>query len=334
MNALHIKQKFARFVTAILIFGLLAACSSDKDDQTPDSRDVEETQVASQIYQGIRADLLGPHSALFHAEFTPADGSPGWRYDVKFQVNEPGVTVRRDLSISGLSANEDPGDVTLLQVGDRQYMIGEAVGTSRCLLFPADVDLDESFLTPDSFLPAANIPDQVLDRAGKETVAGQEGDVYTFEEETLSNFTNVRGALVQHPDGGWLRFTFDGDTADENVVGGGAGHLLWEYVVTALGTADSITEPAECTIDLPLMADASNIARLPGVIKYDTASPVAEVTAFYEQSLPPEGWGVFEFPQIRDEATVLTFARAGEILNVSVQATETGSQVQLFVEDR
>lgn len=321
-------------MVAAALIGVLSACGANPTPPPQDSMSREEqdaTTIANQIYRGLQNDALGAHTAEFTAEFAPSDGSAGWTFATML---EHGENQRRVLTIDGLPANVDPGDVTLISVGDRQYMTGEAVGVSRCLLFPADVDLDDSFLTPDAFLPPISVPDSALTKGAEETVAGQVGTVYTFENAAIGGLTNATGSIVLAENGAVLRSTVEGDMLDDKLLNGVEGHINWNYVVTSVGAGEAINVPAECVVDLPVMDDAEDLARLPNLIQYATDGTLEELQAFYDTELKALGWGVYEFPQVREESTVLTYAKDGVILSVSIEAEGGKRLVQLFTEDR
>lgn len=333
MRTLRTKHQYLGIAIALL--AVLSACSKkDANKPTPqNSQSDQATTVARQTYKGIQQANPGAHSSTFHAEFAPSDGSAGWSFDVTTTPGSAPGGLRRDLTMDGLPPSIDPGDITLIAAGGQQYMIGEAVGASRCLLFPDTVNLDKSFLTPDDFLPAYQIPDSALSKGGQETVADQQGTVYNLPQ-SIGNFSNVQGSIVIAKDGSVLRYTLEGDTVDSKMLKDVKGRLKWEYIVTAVGADQAIAAPAECAIDLPVMPDAENLTKLPSRIEYDTASTLEEVTAFYQQELPKLGWGVLEFPQVQDQATVLTYALEGQTLSVSVQIEGDKRKVQLFTEDR
>lgn len=330
------QRHLLRIVTGLslgLTMLLLLGCGSN----TPDSGGAsgegdDEDDLSNQLYQGMQSQRLGPHTATFHAEFAPSDGSTGWVYNVSSRINDPSASMMRDLQIEGLSSGKDPGDVTLVLVGKTQYMVGQGVGEGLCFLFPVGVDLEDSFLTPDTFLEAHEVDDEVLARAGEQDIAGQKGTGFNFQADAVGDFTNVEGTIVLSGEGAVLQYTFAGDTVEDTMLDGVPGRLSWQYSVEQFGAGETISVPSECLIDLPMTADAERTVRLPGVIQYETQSTLEEITAFYEKAMVEQGWSVYEFPQVRDDAVVLTYARSGQILNISIKEDEDNNLVRLFIE--
>jgi hypothetical protein len=72
---------------------------------------------------------------------------------------------------------------------------------------------------------------------------------------------------------------------------GGQGHVDWTYDLTEINTPVDIQPPAGCqasaNASLPQMPDASNVVAFGTTVNYTTASPVADVVAFYNAQLPP-----------------------------------------------
>jgi hypothetical protein len=299
-----------------------------------ETAELEEPPEPTAAYRGLDLSALEAYAATFEVSFTAGDDpEAGWSYTVDTLASPPAL--RRALSIEGVSPEQDPGDVTLTQIGDTQYMTGEGIGEAGCLIFPASYDLEASFLTPDDFLPPAALANVPLDPAGPETVAGQPGARYTFEADSLGDFADTSGDLVLADEGGYvLRYEFSGSTTDSRFMPGQAGRLSWRFAITNTDPSEALSAPDGCTIDLPVMDDAAELTSLFGVITYTTSSSSEVVAAFYEEALPQAGWGRYTLPATQGDTTLLVYARAGEFLNVNITAKESGSEVQLISEGR
>ncbi|HSR29355.1 MAG TPA: hypothetical protein VLY63_02235, partial [Anaerolineae bacterium] len=71
------------------------------------------------------------------------------------------------------------------------------------------------------------------------------------------------------------------------------GAMSWNYELQRPAEPSIIDLPADCPpglLDVPVMADATELERLPGMTRYSTAASVAEVQAFYEEELAVLGW--------------------------------------------
>jgi hypothetical protein len=317
---------------ACLNFGGSALEDYDSDDDS--SKEDTASESIRIDFSGLGLDAIDSYASTFAVTFEADDNPPlSWTYRLDTLAQTSPAAVRHAVSMEGVDPAQDLGDVTLTLVGDTQYMTGQAVGTG-CLTFPAAVELDTSVLSPDSFLAPATLSD-FLKRAGAETVASQTGTLYTFEADSLGDFTNVSGELVLADQEEYvMRYDFAGDTQDDLFAGGRTGRMSWHFELTDLAPEETVVTPEGCEIDYPLMDDAADVARLPGLIAYTSPSSSDDIVAFYEEALPSDGWDVYSFPGTREGATVLTYARAGELLSISIQPSNGGSEVRLFLEDR
>lgn len=340
----------ARLFAMIVILSLtvaLTACDSASvepdsaaGDEEPSS-EVEPGQIpgndpsegdSATTYEGLGLDSIAAYKAVFEMAFTPGDAeSPVWTYRLDILADESGL--QRTLSVEGVPASQDLGNVTLTQIDDVQYMTGEATEESGCLIFPMSIDLETSFLLPDDLLPA-ELVDDVLTPDADATVAGQPGQRYTFSADALGDFQDASGEIVAATDGGYvLRYTFAGATSETPFSTGSEGRVTWQFVVTDLAPEESISAPEGCEIEYPIMADAVDLARIPGMIIYTSPSSPEDVRAFYEESLPDDGWLRYDLPETAEGTTVLVYAREGWLLNVAITSADGGVEVQLFLED-
>jgi hypothetical protein len=329
-------------LTPIVLFLALSTLACGLLPGQPDEATVEEAVEPGEspeptaAYRGLDLSALDAYAATFEVNFTAGDDpAVGWSYTVDTLAAGSPPALRRALHIEGVSPEQDPGDVTLTQIGDTQYMTGEGTSEAGCLIFPASYDLEESFLTPDDFLPPAALADVPLNPDGAETVAGQPGTRYTFEADSLGDFTDASGDLVLADEGGYaLRYDFSGSTTDSHFMPGQAGQLSWHFAITSTDPSETLSAPEGCAIDLPVMDDAADLTSLFGVVTYTTPSSSEAVAAFYAEALPAEGWGRYSLPATQGDTTLLVYARTGEFLNVNITAKESGSEVQLISEGR
>lgn len=316
-----------------LACGLLPNRSEDEPDEAvEETAGSEETPVGETAvtYQGLGLDALEAYAATFEVSFT-AEGDPAASWDYTVDILSSPTALRRDLRIEGVGPEQDPGDITLIQIGETQYMTGEGIGDASCLIFPESYDLENSFLTPDDFLP--DLADITLEPDGPETVAGQPGMGYTFEAESLGDFTGVSGTLVLADEAGYLlRYDFTGSTTDSRFAPGQVGELSWHYEITSTNPGEALSAPGDCSIDLPVMDDAAELTSLFGVTTYSTPSSSEAVLDFYVEALPAAGWERYSLPHTQDNITLLVYAQGGEFLNIKIESTDSGSDVQLVLE--
>jgi hypothetical protein len=311
----------------LVLFLTLLACGIGQN--AADEKGQEDTEVT-----GGGAENLPSYAANFIVTFTPDDNpSRGWVYSVDMLLVEESAARQMTLAIDGLGRDKDPGDTTLIQLDDVQYMTGEGVGSAGCLVFPASVDLSDSYLMPGDFLPASAV--KKLDRIGDIEVAGTAGERFSFKADEIGDFTGVEGEIVQAKDGDYVLFyTLTGHTLDTYFGDGVPGTMVWHYEVTDVSPDEAPAVPLECEATLPIMDDAQDLSRLPGLLEYTSPTAADEVVAFYQRELEADGWLVYNAPATSDDTTLLLYAREGELLNVSISDTVSGTQVQIFLEDR
>ncbi len=336
MRSIQFSYRFAAAMIILVVGCMAAACAQGESGagigagETAGGEGPEGGPAAEgAVYQGLSLDSLESYKATFQMAFTVEGAdSPTWTYRLDILAGAPGL--QRSLSMQGVSAEQDLGDITLMQMGDTQYMTGEATGEAGCLIFPASVDLEASFLMPDSLLPPEDLSGILIPDA-EVVVAGQSGQRYTFEADALGSFQDVSGELVLADEGGYvLRYGFAGITAETPLSSGLEGRLTWQFEITDLAPEEIVSAPEGCELDYPIMADAANLARLPGLITYTSPSSPEDIQAFYEQALPDDGWLRYDLPESSGDTTVLVYAREGWLLNVAITATDSGSEVQLF----
>lgn len=225
---------------------------------------------------------------------------------------------------SGNAVVPDPG-----VVAEAAGVFYESYRDGGCTGEPLDPDTSTiAMLEPASLISGL----LGAEEAGVEAVDGNEARHYTFDERALaeSGRSDSDGELWLAVEGGYLvsyrRFT----TADAAYFGGAvAGTVTWEYDLTEINQLSEIEIPAGCRIDAPSMPDAMNVLALPRLMGFDTPSSVAEVTAYYQEQLPVQGWSLRDGPFAGEGADVAVYEKGDELLNVIVTTTETGTRVDI-----
>ncbi len=308
-------------LAALLLAGCGGAAGSVKG--SPDG-----SVAGDVVYGGMGLEMLPGYAASFTAGFVGQ--AAAWTYQLDLAADGTGGTLR-SLRLEGVDSAIDLGDVTLTLLGNTQYLTGPGVGDAGCLIAPAGVGLGASFPLPDDFI-APEVIGPALREAGSETVAGLAGTRYTAAG-TLGEFSDVDAEIViAEESGAVLRYDFSGQVAERRFADGEVGQLTWHFEVTSVAPV-GLAVPAECAIAYPIPEDATDLVRLPGLILFESPRGREEVVAYYQDTLAAQGWEVFAQPVTENETTLLSYAQGGEIINISIAATETGSSAQLFVED-
>ena len=80
-------------------------------------------------------------------------------------------------------------------------------------------------------------------------------------------------------------------------------------------------------VDVPMLADATDVFSSPGVSSYLTASTPADVAAFYQTQLPALNWQPTGAPVVSDNLAVVDFVRGNEQLRLIVSVGTGGTTV-------
>lgn len=176
------------------------------------------------------------------------------------------------------------------------------------------------------------------EEAGSETVNNVAVDHYTFDERAFGQLGVAKstGEMWVAHEGGYIvkyRVTTEG-TAD--YFGEGIqGTLTWDYELTDINGSIPFELPADCPagmLDVPQMPDATNILNMPGILTFDTASSLADVTAFYQEQIPNLGWLLLSEPAITETSALVEYQQDDRNLTVII-ATEAGvTTVTLLLE--
>jgi hypothetical protein len=109
------------------------------------------------------------------------------------------------------------------------------------------------------------------------------------------------------------------------------GVMTWDYELTQIDQPLDIALPAGCQVDAPAMPDAFNLLSLPRSMGYDTPSSVAEVTAFYREQLPSQGWTIDSDPLDGEGGSLTGFVKGNDVLNVVVNTGDNGTRVDILM---
>jgi hypothetical protein len=164
------------------------------------------------------------------------------------------------------------------------------------------------------------------DEAGAETINEVAAVHYTFDQRALAEdgLTESTGELWVAVEGGYLvKYVLTSAGGADYFGEGVEGTLTLDYALTGINQPVTIGVPADCPpgmVEAPLLPDASNVVRAPGLLAYDTAADLAAATAFYQEQLPGLGWAADGEPASTDAATVLSFTQGDRQMTVRLSA--------------
>jgi hypothetical protein len=269
------------------------------------------------------------YHATFEMRFV---GTYTWTYYLESRVGSgaDGGATAYDLHIEGVNASQNPGDVRVVLEGDVVKMRGPATDDA-CVQFPSDLDLGQSFLTPDDLIPTQEI-EAALRPVGTATIAEREATHYALRQPNLAGWQNVEIDVWEDTtSGATLRYDLHVQGTDP-LFDAGEGTLSGQFVVNDIGpqTIEPITG---CEINLPLPLDATRLVRMPGLVAFESAATPDEVVAFYRTALAEAGWEPQAEPEHGVDAVLLSYRRDEETLDVNIEKRATGVYVELLLNE-
>ncbi len=200
-------------------------------------------------------------------------------------------------------------------------------GTCIGAILPVQADPNVGPLVPE---PADFLPTVIgAEDAGAKTVNGIAATGYKFDERALgaADQAKATGEVWVAAAGGYvLKYSL--------TLQDGAGTLIWAYDLTQADQPADITLPKDCPeglVDAPVMDDAQNVRRLPGIILFTTHQTVAQVADFYQKQLPEAGWKVDGKPMMDDKGGLVSFKQGKSQLTVIITVGDGGTAVRLLL---
>jgi hypothetical protein len=268
---------------------------------------------------------LDAYHATFEIRF---EGTYTWSYYLETRTND-GATAY-DLHIEGVETSQNPGDVRVVLEGDVVRMRGPATDDA-CVQFPSDLDLGQSFLSPDTLMPPQEI-ESALRPVGTETIAERQATHHTLRQPNLAEWQNVEIDIWKDTtSGATLRYGLRAEGTDP-LFDAGEGLLSGQFLVDDIGP-QTIAPITGCEIDLPLPANATRLVRMPGLVAFDSAATSEETIAFYQTTLEEAGWTPSAEPEVGVDAVLLGYRLGTQTLDINIEGQETGVHVELLLSE-
>ncbi len=175
------------------------------------------------------------------------------------------------------------------------------------------------------------------EESGSDTVNDMATSHYTFDQRALGEdgLTESTGELWAANEGGYIvKYLLTRKGNAEYFGEGIEGTLTLDYELTNPNQPVTIQLPDDCPpgfVDAPLLPDASNTSKIPGVLSYDTSSSIAEAADFYEKNIPGLGWQAQGEPAITDAIAILTYKRDDKLMMIIIKPGDTGTKVSIAV---
>jgi hypothetical protein len=234
-------------------------------------------------------DLPGYEAVLVVAFDGSKAGRPvKWATTYRLQVAKSPAARRLTVETAG-----DPAEPSHPALAERGGVGYQWSGNEPCSA-PA---MDQVRLRLDRSDPALLLPPVLgAEEAGADTAIGLPAIRYTFDQRALGaqGRTASAGQLWLAAEGRRLlryRLTTKGDTSyfrDST-----QGTMSWDYRLTRNDRVPSIQLPASCPAgspEVPMLPNAAQVERDPGVLRYATPAAVSDAVAFYEKELGALGW--------------------------------------------
>jgi hypothetical protein len=257
-------------------------------------------------------------ASTFEIQF---QGKSNWLY--RLNTRKAGGLREESLHLEGIDKARNPGDIRMVTDGTTTWMIGP--GTDQeCVQFSNNQGMDPALILPETLVPFDNLGSQ-LKPAGEESIAGRSSQHFSGIFDTIGNWKYARVETWQDAQNqDLLRFTLQA-SGNDAIFGSGSGKIYARYKVDSL-QPDAIQPVAGCKIDVPLPESAQNYVRLPGgMASFDTAQAPEAVIAYYQKTLPQQGWTEKEAPAQANGATVLQYTHSSEDVEIDIAPPQNGT---------
>lgn len=290
-----------------------------------------EEKAANLGQLDMQLNQIGPFHGRFLLEFS---GETDWTYQV--DTRSDGANIEYFLTIHGIGSSQNPGDVRLVNSGGNNSMSGPGTG-GFCVQFPDSFRTEKLFLSPTDFIHVDEFSTPPREE-GSSQVAGRTATEFTASNDDHRGWQEVVVHYwVDTETGAVLKYDFVAWGNDPLYQKGiGRIHGVFEVLETGPQEIEGITG---CEIGFPLPGDASDIIRLPGIIRFTTSRGPVNLDNFYTQRLEPAGWERQE-PQINPQTRdgVLEYTSGDTSVTIQVEALnvnnfEEGFLIEVFLEE-
>lgn len=331
-----------RSLEMVLVSLLLAAslaCRGDTDElkgaiEASEASEPEVVEVAMEVGPGgfdlpeTRNGLaeLSSYKTVLTMAFEGTRAGAPEKWTARYEMLYSAKPAARQLTIRRTGSPPDSGTASPQFMAEMNGAGYELDQDGRCLA----VALDSATSLTEQREPAGLL----IGVFGAEE-AGQ--GHYRFDERalTLPGLTKATGELWVAPEGGHLTRYVLTSKGDAKYFGESReGSMTWDYELTDVNRLVRIALPEDCSsgmVDAPLLPNATEILKAPGLLKYATASSVAEAAAFYREQLPVRGWKPGGQPVIGDSTAFLDFGAGDEFMTIVATAAQPGTKVRIFL---
>ncbi len=227
------------------------------------------------------------------------------------------------------TSGDNPQDpIFVAEIGENGYTIS---GTNDCLAESVETEISSI-----ERIDPAGLLSVLLgaDEAGQEDIGGVLADHYTFDERALGLFEMAEstGEIWVAVDGGHVLKYVLTTAGEADAFGEGIeGTLTWDYALTEISNTVLPALPEGCQLNVPLLADATNVLHTPYWLAYATTVSVAEAASFYQEQLPGFGWTLQTGPFAADANTFMEFTQGDQTIGVHISMGEAVTEVNIVL---
>lgn len=324
-----------------------------------------ETPAGSTVPEPTAAAVPSPQASPWSqsgsayggpGDFVLADPAAGLAeldsYRATLTVTFDGTEVeggRHWTSTTSFDRSRDPS-MTMLTVengGDRQPAdpsLEAELGDTAYAVYP-DRGCVARALDPVSSIRTRSEPARVLsgvvgaEPTGHASVNGIEADGYTFGEAALGveGVADGSGEVWIASDGGYVVKYALSLRAGPPVLGeASVGTMSWDYELTRIGEPVTLDLPADCptgSIDAPVMADATDVAKGPKMLAFKTPSSLAQVVAFYGKAGKAAGRKLLGKPVIAGDTGLVEYRAGRDRITIIATHRSAITTVQITTDD-
>lgn len=282
----------------------------------------------------IGLTTLSGYRASLTVSFDGSDGGKPLTWtstSVMLRTTDP-AAAQVTVDNAGDIPKADPAFVA--EVGGTAYSRDQ---TGTCTADAAD---PESSLVA-VFEPAAELAGVMgAESLGQKVVGGVEALGYSFDERAVGQpgVGHTTGEMWLANDGGYvLAYTMTSDGTDDLFGDGVEGKITWLYELTDVNQTVVVEVPDDCLaglVDAPMLPDAANVLRVPGLLSYDTASNTADVLAFYAAAGTDAGWVAAGDAAVGDTGAAVEYNKDDKVISIIVSTADTGSRVNVVIGDK
>ncbi len=230
-----------------------------------------------------------------------------------------------DTSMSSEAAST-VSTIRYLSIADTTYMVAE---TGQCTMINAD-DIQSESMSPESVM-FNNLSDMQMTGPGPD-VDGRATDAYVGKYTDGVNSIDTT-AYVDKEYNVPLQWESKGTT----VLDGATQEFEWTYRITDLNAAGDVEVPAECAAMTsasawPMPDDAQVTMQTNEMYVYLTSQPVADVSEFYRNEMPAQGYAVAADPVEMGDMAMLTFSKDNQTISIVISPQEGQTNVVIQVQ--